>query len=78
MPGYRLLVQFADGTEGEADLSRLIGGDRAGVFASLRDEAVFNEVRVELGVVVWPDRGVDLAPDAMYDAIKARGRWELD
>ena len=77
LPGYRLFVHFVDGTEGEVHLSRLICGDRAGVFAALRDESAFEEVEVRLGAVVWPRRGVDLAPDAMYDAIKVRGRCVL-
>lgn len=28
LPDYRLAVRFADGTEGEADVSRLIFGER--------------------------------------------------
>jgi hypothetical protein len=31
-------------------------------------------VRLEFGAVVWPN-GEDLAPDAMYDAIRASGEW---
>jgi hypothetical protein len=60
-------------TEGEAHLATLIWSERAGVFASLRDETVFDQVEVQLGAVVWPGTGIDLAPDAMYDAIKVRG-----
>jgi hypothetical protein len=32
---------------------------------------------VVLGAVQWPN-GADLAPDAMYDAIRERGQWILD
>ena len=39
--------------------------------------ACFRQVRVDLGVAVWPT-GADLAPDAMYDAIRASGEWILD
>ncbi|HVR28574.1 MAG TPA: DUF2442 domain-containing protein [Thermoanaerobaculia bacterium] len=78
LPGYRLLVRFVDGTEGEVHLSRLICGERAGVFAALREESAFEQVDVRLGAVVWPRLGVDLAPDAIYDAIKVRGRCVLD
>ena len=35
----------------------------AGVFAALRDEKVFREVRVEMGALVWPG-DIDVAPDA--------------
>lgn len=73
-PGYRLAVRFLDGLEGEVDLSGLIFSPAAGVFARLADEALFSKVFVELGAVTWPD-GPDLAPDAMYRAIKADGVW---
>lgn len=72
--GYRLFVTFADGTRGEVDLSRLVASDEAGVFEQLRDPAMFARVGVAHGAVTWPN-GVDLAPDAMYDEIKAESRW---
>ncbi len=72
--GYRLVVTFADGTRGEVDLSRLVASDDAGVFEQLRNPAIFACVGVAQGAVTWPN-GVDLAPDAMYDEIKARERW---
>lgn len=77
LPGYRLKVRFRDGIEGAADLSRLITGEQAGVFASLRDPNLFAQVRVECGAVTWPG-GLDLAPDAMHDAIQQRGEWTPD
>jgi len=75
LPGYRLAVRFADGTEGEVGMVGLIESDRAGVFAQLRDRNAFESVRVEHGAVAWD--GVDLAPDALYASIKANGRCEL-
>jgi hypothetical protein len=47
------------------------------VFAALRDPRTFSQARVELGVVTWPGE-LDLAPDAMYDEIRAYGKWVLD
>ena len=76
LPGYAIAVRFADGTEGEVDLSRLVLGPNAGVFAALRDRAVFARAAVADGVVAWPGE-LDLAPDAMYDAIRAKGRWTV-
>ena len=73
-PGYRLRVRFNDGVEGEVDMSRLIHGPHAGVFAALRDEALFRKVHLAFGAVTWPG-GLDLAPDAMYRAIRERGGW---
>jgi len=77
LPGYRLFVRFSDDTTGEVDLSKLIMGDEAGIFAVLRDPALFAEVYVEYGAVVWPGE-IDLAPDAMYDEIRKEGRWVLE
>ncbi|MBE1160646.1 DUF2442 domain-containing protein [Dyella acidiphila] len=76
MPGCRLSVQFQDGTSGEVDMSALVQGDRAGIFAVLRDVAVFNAVHVEFGAVAWPG-DVDLAPDALHAAIKMNGQCVL-
>jgi len=47
------------------------------IFEPLRDPAVFAQARVVLGAVQWPN-GADLAPDAMYDAIRDPGVWVLD
>jgi hypothetical protein len=57
-------------------MSRLIFDPGAGVFASLRDPAVFNQVFVESGAVTWPG-DIDLAPDAMHQEIKKNGEWRL-
>ena len=47
------------------------------VFAPLCDLATFDRAEVVLGAVTWPS-GVDLAPDAMYDAIREHGRWIVE
>jgi Protein of unknown function (DUF2442) len=77
LTGYCLRVRFVDGTEGTVDVSALITGKDAGVFATLRDPERFSQASLEYGSVVWPGE-LDLAPDAMYDAIKAHGRWVLE
>ncbi len=43
---------------------------------ALRDPDRFARVQVALVAVQWPN-GADLAPDAMYDAIRRDGRWVL-
>lgn len=57
LSGYRLFVRFADGTGGEVDLSKLIGGPTPGVFECLRDPARFAEVKIDggagRGLVTW-------------------------
>lgn len=66
-PAYRLWVRFADGVEGEIDLSHLVG---EGVFRAWEDEERFRDVYVdpESGTVAWPG-GLDLAPDALHEKL---------
>jgi hypothetical protein len=71
---YRLNVAFADGTHGQVDMRFLVLSPQAGVFAALREPALFAQVGVIEGAVTWPG-DLDLAPDAMYDAIKMNGSW---
>jgi Protein of unknown function (DUF2442) len=68
-----LRVQFADGTVGKVQFEP---SHLTGVFATLRDPMVFQQAYVSNGAVVWPG-DLDLAPDAMYQAIKAQGEWVL-
>jgi Protein of unknown function (DUF2442) len=62
---YRLRLRFEDGVEGEVDVAALVPFE--GIFAPLRDPAVFATVAVdrELGSVRWPN-GADLDPDVLY------------
>ncbi len=69
LPNFRLHVRFVDGTEGTVDLNTLVHSPGAGVFASLADSALFDQVFVEHGAVTWPGE-IDLAPDAMYAELK--------
>lgn len=71
LDGYRLLLRFEDGVEGEVDVSRLVTFD--GVFAELHDLEMFRQVRVDAatGTIVWPG-GADLAPDTLHDLITRR------
>lgn len=76
LPGWRLHVRFVDGTEGTVELTALIHSPGAGVFAGLADAERFAQVTVSHGAVTWPGE-LDLAPDAMYAAIKQTGTWVL-
>jgi hypothetical protein len=73
---FRLHVVFVDGTSGDVQLRTFIDSPTVNdtLFEPLRDLGYFQQVRIELGAVVWPN-GADLAPDAMYDAIRASGHW---
>jgi len=79
LPEAQLEVRFVDGTSGKVDMRAFLSSSRVDVtiFEPLRDPAVFAEARVVLGAVQWPN-GADLAPDAMYDAIRESGVWVVD
>ena len=74
LPNFSLRVRFNDGTEGVVELAAFLNSPEAGVFVALRDEDRFRQARVEIGAVTWPGN-LDLAPDAMYRAIKENGKW---
>jgi len=78
LPDARLRVRFIDGTTGEVDMQEFLQGlEVVGtVFEPLRDPAFLAQAAVVSGAVQWPN-GADLAPDAMYDAIRAHGVWSL-
>jgi hypothetical protein len=69
----KLKVTFFDGLTG---IVQFEPSHLTGVFASLKDPAFFGKAHIESGVVTWPD-GIDLAPDAMHQAIKNNGIWIL-
>ena len=73
---FRLHVVFADGTAGDVQLREFIHGPAVvgTLFEPLREPSYFRQVRLDLAAVTWPN-GADLAPDAMYDAIRASGHW---
>ena len=68
-----LFVRFTDGLTGEV---RFKPEHFSGVFEPLKDPAYFKQVYVDHGAVAWPGQ-IDLAPDAMYQEIKAKGVWVL-
>ena len=68
-----LRVHFADGLTGPV---RFMPSHLTGVFAPLKEPAFFAQAFVDHGAVAWPG-DIDLAPDAMYQAIKSRGEWVL-
>lgn len=76
--GARLRVAFVDGTSGEVEMAAFLAKPEitGTIFEPLRAPAVFASVAVVLGAVTWPC-GADLAPDALYDAIREHGRLVL-
>jgi hypothetical protein len=60
---YRLDVLFDDGFHKVVDLAPFIGD---GISAALKDEAFFQQVKVEDGFISWPN-GFDICPEALYE-----------
>ena len=76
LPNYRLALTFNDGTQGAADLATLVQRLDAGVFAALRDPAVFEQVGLVYGAVTWPN-GADLDPCWLHDEITRLGSFSF-
>lgn len=68
-----LFVRFKDGVQGTVEFANSFF---YGVFERLKDPNEFRLVGVVDGVVSWPGE-LDLAPDAMHDAIQKNGKWIL-
>jgi hypothetical protein len=63
--GYKLRLQFGDGTERLADLEGHLDGE---VFEPLQDPVRFRTARLnrDVDTVVW-DNGADMSPDFLYE-----------
>ena len=62
--GFTVWLKFADGTEGEVDLSAELWGP---VFEPLRDPDYFRQFKLaEYGTISWPN-GADIAPEFLYE-----------
>ena len=66
--GFIIWIRFADGIEGEIDLSHDLNGP---IFAPLRDIEYFRSVRLdpELRTLVWPN-GADFAPEFLRSRLQ--------
>lgn len=62
LEGFHLRLRLTDGSVIDRDVTDLLHGP---VFEPIRrDPALFKQVRVEGGTVVWPN-GADLCPDVL-------------
>jgi Protein of unknown function (DUF2442) len=68
---YELRLTFDDGTVGDVSFS---DRDWTGVFAPLSDPARFAKVEVDeqFATIVWPDDGLDMAPEPLYAEARRR------
>ena len=72
--GYRILLRFEDGAEGEVDLSDMAG---RGVFKAWNEPGRFERVHVAPhGAISWGD-GLELCRDALYLELTGKPFAEL-
>ncbi len=76
LSGYRLAVTFIDGTSGIADLSGINKAEHSGIYEELKSPDLFNQARIELGVVTWPNCA-DLDPAWMHEQINKNKTWSV-
>ena len=66
---HDLRLAFEDGTVGDVSFAE---HEWTGVFEPLRDPARFAKVQVEAGTIVWPEDGLDMAPEPLYEEARRR------
>jgi hypothetical protein len=64
---HSLRLLFEDGTVGDVSFR---DEEWTGVFEPLCDPARFAKVKVEGGTIVWPEDGLDMAPEPIYQAAR--------
>ena len=63
LPNYKIWIKYADGTQGEVDLSEYTG---KGIFKKWDDYSFFEKVSIgSSGEIKW-DTNIDLCPDSIY------------
>ena len=65
---FHLWIQYSDGTQGELNLSYLVGN---GVFKALESENLFDKVYIdkETKAIAWNET-LELCPDSLYLRLK--------
>ena len=65
---YKIRLRFADGAEGDIDLSSELYGE---VFEPLKDENLCRRISIhpEFGTLVWAN-GTDIAPEFLYEKMR--------
>jgi len=74
LPGYRIYLEFSDGTKGEVDLSDLAGN---GVFQVWKDYNFFEKVHIgDHREIKWNDE-IELCADSLYLRVTGKSREEF-
>ena len=65
---YKIRLRFADGAEGDVDLSSELYGE---IFIPLKDTNLFRQfsIHLEFGTLVWAN-GADIAPEFLYEKLR--------
>jgi hypothetical protein len=66
---HSVRLTFEDGTIGDVSFDESYW---TGVFEPLRDPRRFARVAVEGGTIVWPEDGLDMAPEPLYAEARER------
>ncbi len=61
---HELRLTFKDGVVGDIAFD---DSEWTGVFEPLRDPKRFAQVSIEFGTIVWPEDGLDMAPEPLYE-----------
>ncbi|HRB96716.1 MAG TPA: DUF2442 domain-containing protein [Nitrosomonas sp.] len=73
-PNYCLSVTCNDGATGVVDMSQLIFSEKTGIYSSLKDAQLFNQVCIELGALAWSN-GADFDPVWLHEEIGKNRIW---
>ncbi len=65
---HSLRLLFEDGIVGDISFGE---DEWTGVFEPLRDPTRFAKVTMEGGTIVWPEDGLDMAPEPLYEAARS-------
>jgi hypothetical protein len=66
---HELRLTFRDGLVGDVAFAN---SEWEGVFEPLRDQRRFARVSIEYGTIAWPDDGLDMAPEPLYEEASQR------
>lgn len=76
LPNHRLALTFRDGLIGVADFSAIGTTANPGIYAPLADIDFFGQVKIELGVLTWPN-GADIDPAWLHESLTSDKTWSV-
>ena len=71
--GYKVFVEFNDGTKGVIDFYEKLRNDHRQIVRELLNLENFKTAKAALDTVSW-DNGVDFAPEYLYEQLKMQHR----